>query len=333
MEKVKKSHSGYSLCIRHQQKIPQIGVPLVYLRRHYSIVKRHRKFRTRYENEGAITARRVGAEHLFQSEIYHELITMGWWKFFGWLSLAYAFIAFFFATAYTFVDVENMQGLTAGKSIRQFLEVLLYSAQTLSTLGGIGITPVGLLNNFIFTIESVIALLGAAVITGLLYVRFSRSAARIVYSHKALIAPYRQGKALMLRIGNAKKNELMEVAALINFVNYKDNTVRKEYIELSLERSRIPYIPTTWTIVHPIDERSPFHNQDESTLQEREFDIMVTIMGIDRVTGQTVFSAHNYTDLDIVWNARFVSCIELDDKGLTLVHLDKIGEFEQLEPA
>jgi len=293
-------------------------------------MKRHRKYRTRYSDEGTISARRIGVGHHVQSEVYHALINMNWWRFFAWLGLVYVAFAFLFALAYSLADVGNMKGLSTGR-VEQFLEVFLYSAQTLSTLGGIGITPVGLINNVIFTLESVIALLGAAVITGLLYVRFSRSSARIVYSDKALIGPYRQGKALMMRIGNAKKNELMEVVALINFVNYKDNTIRKEYTELILERNRIPYLPTTWTIVHPIDERSPFFGQDDTMTQTREFDIMVTLMGLDRVTGQTVFSAHSYTDLDIVWNARFASCSEVNDDGMTIVHLNKIGEYEIVE--
>ena len=294
-------------------------------------MKKHRKYRTRYSKEGSIIARRIGVNHLHQSEIYHELITMRWSMFFVWLGLAFLFVAFLFALAYSFSDVKNMKGLSTGESIEQFFQVFLYSAQTLSTLGGVGITPVGFINNIIFTAESVVALLGAAVITGLLYVRFSRPSARMVFSDNALIAPFKTGKALMMRIGNAKKNELLEVFAQVIYVNYKDSTIRKEYTELSLERQRIPFLPITWTIVHPIDEKSPLLNVNESNVHEKEFDIMVTLMGLDRVTGQNVFSAHTYTDLDVVWDARFKACSEVDDDGVTLVYLNKIGDFEKVE--
>ena len=294
-------------------------------------MKKHRKYRTRYSKEGSIIARRIGVNHLHQSEIYHELITMRWSMFFVWLGLAFLFVAFLFALAYSFSDVKNMKGLSTGESIEQFFQVFLYSAQTLSTLGGVGITPVGFINNIIFTAESVVALLGAAVITGLLYVRFSRPSARMVFSDNALIAPFKTGKALMMRIGNAKKNELLEVFAQVIYVNYKDSTIRKEYTELTLERQRIPFLPITWTIVHPIDEKSPLFNMNESNVHEKEFDIMVTLMGLDRVTGQNVFSAHTYTDLDVVWDARFKACSEVDDDGETLVYLNKIGDFEKVE--
>lgn len=294
-------------------------------------MKIHRKYRTRYTPGGSIIARRIGVDFLHQSEIYHALITMSWFKFFIWLGIGYLSMAFVFGFAYIFADVENMKGLTSGESMEQFWQVFLYSAQTLSTIGGAGITPVGLVNNVIFTAESIIALLGAAVITGLLYVRFSRPSARMVYSNNALIAPFKEGKALMLRLGNAKKNELLELTAQVIFIQYNDLTTRRTFIELGLERQKIPYIPVTWTIVHPINEKSPFFNMDESTLHKKEFDIMVTIIALDGITGQNVFSAHSYSDLDLVWNAKFRSCSEVDEQGMTLVYLDKIGEYEKLE--
>ena len=294
-------------------------------------MKLHRKYRTRYSPEGSIIARRIGVDRLHQSEIYHSVINMSWSVFFMWLAITYLCTAFVFALGYVFADVENMKGLPTGERMEQFWEVFLYSAQTLSTIGGAGIIPVGLVNNIIFTAESVIALIGAAVITGLLLVRFSRPSASMIYSSKALIAPYKEGKALMLRVGNAKKNELLEVSAVITFIKYNDYTTRRTYIGLPLEREKIPYIPITWTIVHPIDEKSPFFNQDESTMDKREYDIMVTMIGLDRVTGQNVFSAHSYTDRDVVWNAKFSPCSEVDEEGITIVYLAKIGNFEKLE--
>ena len=224
-----------------------------------------------------------------------------------------------------------MKGLSSGETFSQFWEVFLYSAQTLSTIGGAGITPVGLINNIIFTAESIIALLGAAVITGLLYVRFSRPSARMIFSKNALIAPFKEGMALMMRMGNAKKSELVEVVAQVHFVRYNEFTTRRTHIELSLERQKIPYLPLTWTIVHPIDEKSPFFGMEEATLHSKEFDIMITLIGHDRATGQTVFSGHSYTDLDMVWSAKFKSCSEVEEDGVTVVYLDKIGDYEKVE--
>ena len=293
-------------------------------------MKKHRKYRTRYNSDGSIVARRIGIDHYHQSEIYNKLITMSWSKFFTWLGVGYFLTAILFALLYIFGDIQNMRGLTTSARIDQFVEVFLYSAQTLSTIGGAVITPAGLFNSIIFTAESLVALLGAAVITGLLYARFSRSSARMLYSKKALISPFKEGKALMIRIGNAKKNELLDVAAQVIFVKYNEFTTRRTHIELPLERQRIPYLPLTWTIVHPIDEKSPFFNLDESSLHKAEFDVMVTTMGLDRASGQNVFSAHSYTDLDIEMNAKFVSCSEVDEDGTTLVYLNRIGEFEKL---
>lgn len=292
-------------------------------------MKQHRKYRTRFRN-GSIVARRIGVDYLHQSEIYHSLVNMSWRMFFFSLFISYSFTAFIFALGYNFADLENMKGLGTGERMRQFWEIVLYSAQTLSTVGGAGITPIGLVNNAIFTAECITALLGVAVITGLLYARFSRPSASMVFSSQALIAPYKEGKALMIRVGNAKKNELLELSAVVTFVRYNDYTTRRTFIDLSLERQKIPYLPITWTIVHPIDEKSPFFNMDEATMENKEFDIMVTMIGLDRVTGQNVFSANSYSDDELVWNAKFCSCSEVDEEGITLVYLDKIGSFEKL---
>lgn len=294
-------------------------------------MKKHRKYRTRYTTEGTIASRRVGINILNQSEIYNTLVSISWPMFFLYLAIGYFFISLIFALAYIFSDIQQLKGLTFHVGFAQFLEVFLYSAQTLSTIGGNGITPIGLLNNVIFTAESIIALLGAAVITGLLYARFSRPAARMVYSKNAIIAPFKEGKALMIRVGNARKNELLEITAQVLFVKYNDFTTRRTHIELPLERQKIPYLPLTWTIVHPIDSKSPFFEMDEAALHTQEFDIMVTMLGLDRATGLNVFSGHGYTDHELELDAKFLPCSEVDDKGITIVHLDRIGDFEKVE--
>lgn len=294
-------------------------------------MKKHRRYRTTYTSSGTIVSRRIGGGRLNQSEIYNKLVTMSWPLFFVWIAIGYFCMALLFAIFYGFSDVENMRGLTSHAAVDQFMELFLYSAQTLSTIGGAGIVPVGLFNNVIFTAESIIALLAAAMITGLLYARFSRPSARMIYSKNALIAPFKNGKALMIRLGNARKDELVEVAAQVHFVKYEEFTTRRTHIELPLERQKIPFLPLTWTIVHPIDEKSPFFNMSEASLNEREFDIMVTTIGLDRATGQNVFSAYGYKDLDLIVNAKFLPCSEVDDQGTTLVHLDRIGDFEKLE--
>ena len=293
-------------------------------------MKKHRKYRNKYTPDGGIVSRRFGIDHLHQSEIYNKLITMSWPMFFTWLTIGYFSVAVLFALFYLFVDLKNMRGLASSEHLQQFIEVFLYSAQTLSTIGGAVITPTGLLNNIIFTAESLIALLFAAVITGLLYARFARPSARMVYSKNALIAPYKDGKALMVRVGNARKNELHDVSAQVLYVHYNEFTTRRNHIELSLERKKIPYLTITWTIVHPIDEKSPLYNMDESILHKTELDIIVTTMGLDRATGQHVFSGITYTDHDLVIDAKFIPCSEVDEDGTTLVYLDKIGQFEKL---
>jgi len=279
--------------------------------------------------DGSFRARRIGVNHLTLSEIYSSLVTMPWPRFFFFTLLTYLVFAFLFSLAYFFLDFQNLKGFTATSSTGKFWEVFLYSLQTMSTVGGAGIAPSGITNNLILTAESMIALLSATIITGLLYVRFSRPEAKIVYSEKALISPHKKGKALMIRVGNAKKIEVVELSAHFFFVFYDPATGKRNFRELKLEQSKLPFSATTWTIVHLIEEGSPFLESDQ--LKDIRFDISVYISAIDSVTGQSVSSRHAYSKQDIVWNAKFLPCWEINEQAETLVYLNKISDYEGLK--
>lgn len=285
-----------------------------------------------FNADGSFRVKRIGLNHFALSEIYHTLVTQSWTRFFFVVSLTYVLIALLFTTAYWVVDPRNMVGLIGENKAVTFFELFLYSAQTLSTVGSAGVAPVGIPNNLIATAESMTALLCMAVITGLLYVRFSRPGANIVYSKNLLVSPYKQGEALMIRIANAKKNELDEVAAVVTLIRYDPKTRKRIFNELTLERDKIPFIPLSWTIVHPIDPESPFRHigLDE---EKDEWAIYVRTSGIDSITGQPVFSGHAYTSKDLVRNARFSAFHELNEREETLIYLARINDYEELTPA
>ena len=289
-----------------------------------------------YENnginkDGSFRVRRIGVKQFTLSEVYNSLVTMSWSRFFLFTFITYLILAFLFTLAYGFTDFENLKGATAISSSDRFWEVFLYSAQTMSTVGGVGITPVGIPNNLILTVESLMALLCAAIITGLLYVRFSRPSAKIVYSENALISPYKGGKAFMMRVGNAKKIDVVELSAHLFFVTFDPATNKRNFTELSLEQKHLPFNATTWTILHAIEVGSPFFNYDQGQLEKVRFDISVYISALDSVTGQSVFSRHAYSKQDILWNAKFLPCGEMNEQGETLVYLNKISDFEELK--
>jgi inward rectifier potassium channel len=201
----------------------------------------------------------------------------------------------------------------------------------MSTVGGVGITPTGMKNSFILTVESMTALLCVAVITGLLFVRLSKSTAKIVFSDKGLIGPYKDGKGLMIRIANGRKVEVVELRAHLFFLTYDPIQNKRNFKELKLEQSSLPFSSTTWTVVHPIIEGSPFFAMDDTQKESLRFNVIIYVGAIDSVSGQNIFSRQAYSKNDIIWNAKFLSCSELSDDGEILVYLDKISDYEVVD--
>jgi inward rectifier potassium channel len=293
-----------------------------------TIVMEKKALRSTIGRDGSIAVKRLGVNPFSISEIYHSLVVMSWWKFFLLLVLFFLCLTLLFTLVNSAIGFEHFKGLTSTQSIGQFLEIFLFNAQTLTTVGGAGITPVGFTNNIVLTIESMVAMLGAATITGLLYVRFSKPTAGIIYSPGAIIAPFKDGKALMIRIANAKKNEVVELKAGLFLVMHDLKTNKRDAKTLSLERAYLPLLAHTFTIVHPINEQSPLYNFSWKDDDQTQSEIGVWLSATDRITGQNVFSGHTFYMHEIVHGARFTSCMDVDDNGLYLIHLDKVGDYE-----
>src|SRR4030095_14982520 len=140
-----------------------------------------------------------------------------------------------------------------------FLRGFFFSVQTFATIGYGTIHPVGIGPNLLVTIESYYSLIANALITGLVFARFARPTAKILFSDVAVIAPYQDITGFMFRVVNGRNNQLIEVKAQVmmaRFVN-EDGKIVRRFEVLDLERKSVTFFPLTWTIVHPIDEKSP----------------------------------------------------------------------------
>lgn len=281
--------------------------------------------------DGTFRARRIGTHSFSLDQIYSSMVTMSWSRFFFLIFITYLTLTALFTLAYVLVDFENLNGLTSTTRVGKILEIFLYSAQTLSTVGGVGITLSGIPNNLMLTLESMAALLYMAIITGLLFIRFSRPTAKIAFSEKAVIAPYKEVKALMIRIANAKRNEILELTARVFFIVFDPLQNKRNFKELSLEQSNLPFSSTTWTIVHPIVEGSPFFDIGKDQLDELRHNVIIYIGAIDSISGQSINSRQAYSKQDILWDTKFLPCTEMNEEGEILVYLDKISDYEEIK--
>lgn len=284
--------------------------------------------------DGSFNVRRTGLPFYLSQNFYHHLLTMSWVRFFLIIFTGYGGVNILFAFAYTMCGPDALRGSEAVSSTERFLEAFFFSVQTSSTIGYGHIVPHGLPANIIVSLEAIVGLLGFALATGLLFARFSRPSARIVYSTHAVVAPYRGGTGLMFRIANVRNSELVELNATVTLArNEKDaagKTIRKFY-PLSLERDKVTFFPLHWVIVHPIDESSPLRRVTAEQLAASKTEILILLAGTDETFSQTVHSRISYTYEEILFGEKFSDMFIHSENGILGVDLRKIDKTEKSE--
>src|ERR1035437_954570 len=261
-------------------------------------------------------------------DIYHFLVNLSWTKFFLLIFASYFLVNLLFGTVYYIIGVENLRNAVDKSSMQSYLNAYFFSVQTFTTVGYGGMVPTGLPANFVASIEAMVGLLGFAIATGLLYGRFSRPSARILFSRNAVVAPYRDKTALMFRLANQRNNDIIEVEANVLAVFIDKDTNNRKYFGMKLERNSVYFFPLSWTVVHPIDKQNPFYNKTIDELRELQTEILVQFKGFDDTFSQTVHTKYSYSLDEIVWNAKFKPVFEPDHKGEIIFDLNRIHDFE-----
>ncbi len=281
--------------------------------------------------DGSINVKRKGLPFFRSLNTYHSLITMSWMKFNLLILFLYVAVNLFFASLYVLFGTENLAGATGVTLPHQFFDAFFFSAQTFTTVGYGRISPVGIVSNILAAIESLAGLLAFALATGLLYGRFSRPLAKIIFSDKAIIAPYKGITAFEFKIANERRHELIEVEVevILAFKASKNGNLRGGFEALPLERKKITFMPFTWTIVHPIDENSKLYGITPEELEESDAEFLVILKAFDDTFSQHIYSRSSYKYHDIVWGAKFTSVFNKVVDGITIVELDKIHIFEK----
>ncbi len=277
--------------------------------------------------DGTFNIKKTNIPFFERLNFFHTLVTMKWSHFFAFILIGYFISNLFFATIYTIIGVENLTGIEGVNPFGQFMEAFFFSAQTITTLGYGRVAPIGLPANIIAAIESLLGLLSFALATGLLYGRFSKSISRIRYSDKAVIAPYQDINGFMFRVVNPQKNQLLEVEVNVSLSMKRDSSDLRNFYSLELERSKIVFFPSLWTVVHPIDSSSPLHSLSKAAILEKDVEFIVMIKAFDESSSQTVFSRSSYKASEMVWGEKFVYLAKQDNGKLT-IDVSRINETE-----
>lgn len=282
--------------------------------------------------DGSFNVARRGLGLWSSLSIYHALLRMSWPRFLATLAGAYLAANAIFALAFLACGPAALAGGDAATGTG-FLRAFFFSVETLATIGYGNVVPIGLLPNLLVVAEALAGVLGFALATGLLFARVSRPSARVVFSREAVIAPYRDGRAFMLRIANARRSEIIELNArlVLSLFEGRPGEPMRRFHELVLERQRVAFFPLAWTIVHPIGPGSPLHGRSEAELLAARAEFLVLLTGIEETFSQTVHARSSYQAGDVVWGARFTDVFNHDslDGDLTI----DMGRLHAHEPA
>ncbi|HEY0555532.1 MAG TPA: ion channel, partial [Thermoanaerobaculia bacterium] len=258
--------------------------------------------------DGSFNVVREGLSFFRSLSPYHYLLTTSWPRFLGLIVVSYLVINAAFGAAYFACGPGEIAGSTAVSLPAQYLEDFFFSVQTFATIGYGFMRPAGLAANVLVTLESLVGLLGFALATGILFARFSQPTARILFSDKAVIAPYKERSAFEFRVANIRRNEMIQVEVVVMLTRLKlDGSGNREFIPLKLERDKVVFFPLAWTIVHPIDETSPLHGATAKDLEAWDAEVLILFSGIDEIFSQRVHTRSSYKAREIVWGARFTN--------------------------
>jgi len=268
---------------------------------------------------------------------YQYLIGISWTKF---LFIIFTFlfaINALFAGIYTWIGVDHINAPLSENGWDNFLEAYLFSFQTFTTVGYGALSPASKLMGIASAIEAIIGWMSFAIVTGILYGRFSKPSARLMYSKNALIAPYKDGlNSLQFRVANMRQSNLMEMEATVMLMYLERNTdgtsiLKRHFLGLELERDSILFFPLNWTLVHPITKESPFHGKSIKELKETDIEILIMIKGFDDTFSNVVHSRHSYKSDEIIWGGRFVPAYESQESGDIMLHFDKMHDYIEVD--
>ncbi|MDX2171763.1 MAG: ion channel [Bacteroidota bacterium] len=282
-------------------------------------------------NDGTVNVKRRGLGWLKNTDLYHWLINVRLSKLILVIILGYTLVNFIFATIYYLIGVDGFGGIDYKEGINGYFSLFFFSAQTLTTLGYGHMYPISNAASTVAAFESLLGLMSFALATGILFGRFSRPKADLLYSKNILISPYEGITGLMFRITNKMQYELIECEAMIS-ISYNDpETKKREFDQLKLEVSRVSFLALSWTIVHPIDDNSPIKNWTLKDIQDRDTEFMILIKAINDTFSQTVYSRYSYKADDLVENAKFKRLQQDADKnGKITISVTDIHIFDRI---
>lgn len=256
-------------------------------------------------------------------DVYHAVLTAPWWMFF--LSLAGFFILLnaLFALLYL-ADPKGLLNARPGS----YWDAFFFSIQTIGSLTS-PMLPRSDYARAVMSVEAFCGIVNLALVTGVVFARFSRPFARIVFSNVAVIVPFEGVPTLMFRAANQRANQILDAVAAVSLVRQvttAEGIAMRRFEELKLVRARTPLFGLSWTVMHTIDRTSPLYGATTDAMRDQEMEIVVLLSGSDETFAQMIYARHVYGPEDILFDRRFVDVLNRADSGRIEVDLHRFHD-------
>src|ERR1700704_59806 len=249
----------------------------------------------------------------FWSDISHRCMTASWPVFIGGAALVFIAFNAVFALFYWIGDqpISNVPD-------RGYIDYLYFSIETLSTAGYGDMHPQTHYGHFIATVELFTGIFSMSLMTGLVFARFSRPNARLLFADNPVISSHEGKPTLMVRFANERNNIISNATAKLwlvrNVVSMEGQSIRRFY-ELPLVRNESPALALSWTLYHVIDEQNPLYGLNAEGLEASNVSLVLVVSGYDVVAAQTVHARKSYDHPDIRFGHRYADILGTAEDG------------------
>jgi inward rectifier potassium channel len=250
-------------------------------------------------------------------DVYHAVLTAPWWAFFVAIAAIFAAVNTSFALLY----MADRHGI---EHAHGFWDYFLFSVQTIGSANYTVLFPKSIYANVVVSIEAFFGILNLALITGIVFARFSRPFARVVFSKVAVVVPFDGVPTLMFRAANQRGNQILNAEVTVSLarqVTTREGLAMRRFEELKLVRARSPLFALSWTVMHAIDESSPLFGATVDSLYENQVEIIILLSGRDDTLSDIIYARHSYMPDEILWNRRFVDVLDITPSGRRLLNL------------
>jgi len=265
------------------------------------------------------------------TDFYHLVLTWPWSVFIGVLALVFGAINAIFALAY----IAQPGSILHARS-GNFWDAFIFSAQTIGSINYSVMAPHTPYANGLVIFESFIGFVYLGLMMSIMFARFSRPTARVVFSNVAIIAPFDGVPTLMFRTANQRGNQILEAEitmTLARTATTREGLVMRRFQDLEPVRRRTSLFALSWTIMHRIDETSPLYGLTRDDMLNGNMEIVILLGGTDETLSDRIYARHSYLPEDIHWDHRFVDILTMHPSGRRIVDLGRIHETTPLDLA